>query len=107
MDWSLAVKTASSSITIEKLCALFATHGISKIIISDIQQNTIHQCPNGTVFLVNGVRHVIVTPYHPPSTGLAEYTIQTWKATLKKMSTSTLENKINNFCSIIKWHHKE
>jgi len=92
----LPVKTASASVTIEKLRALFATHGIPEIIASD----------NGTHFVnalmkqflkANGVRHITAAPYHPSSNGLAEWTIQTCKAAINKMSSGTLETKIQRF----------
>ena len=92
----LPVKTASASITIEKLRTLFATHGIPETIVSD----------NGTPFVnalmeqflkANGVRHVTAAPYHPSSNGLAERAVQTCKAALKKMSADTLETKIQRF----------
>ena len=87
------MKTATASITIEKLHTLFATHGIPETIVSN----------NGTPFIntlmkqllkANGVRHVTAAPYHPSNNGLVEHTVQTSKAAVKKMSTGTLETKI-------------
>ena len=69
-----AVTSAASSITIEKLRGVFATHGIPDVIVSD----------NGTVFTsdefetflrLNGIRHVRSAPYHPSTDDLAERTI--------------------------------
>jgi len=90
---------ASASVMIEKLHALFATHGIPETIVSD----------NGTHFVnalmkqflkANGVRHITAAPYHPCSNGLAERAIQTCKAAINKMSSGTLETKIQCFCLI-------
>jgi len=92
----LPVKTASASVTIEKVHAFFATHGIPETIVSD----------NGTHFVnalmkqflkANGVRHITAAPYHPSSNGLAEQAIQTCKAAINKMSSGTLETKIQRF----------
>ena len=72
------VTSATSSITIEKLRGMFATHGIPDIIVSD----------NGTVFTseefetfmkLNGIRHIKTAPYHPSTNGLAECAVQTLK----------------------------
>ena len=66
------VTSATSSITIEKLRGMFATHGISGVIVSD----------NGTVFIndkfetfmtLNGIKHVKSAQYHPSTNGLAEW----------------------------------
>ena len=45
----------------------------------------------------NGVRHLTAAPYHPATNGLAERAVQTCKAALKKMSSGTLETKIQRF----------
>jgi len=92
----LPVKTASATVTIETLRALFATHDIPETIMSD----------NGTHFVnavmkqflkANGVRHITAAPYHPSSNGLAEQAIETCKAAINKMSSGTLETKIQHF----------
>ena len=92
----LPVKSASASITVEKLRTLFATQGIPETIVSD----------NGTPFVnslmkqflqANGVRHVTAAPYHPSSNGLAEWAVQTCKAALNKMTSGTLEMKLQRF----------
>ena len=87
------VKSATSSVTITKLRALFATHGIPDTIVSD----------NGTPFVsaemreflsANGVRQITSSPYHPASNGLAERAVQTCKAALKKMVGNSLDTKL-------------
>ena len=92
----LPIKTASASVTIEKLHALFATHDIPETIMPD----------NGTHFLnvlmkqflkANGVRHITGAPYHPSSNRLAEWAIQTCKAAINKISSGTLETKTQRF----------
>lgn len=79
-----------TNITVEKttccLRELFATHGLPDTIVSD----------NGPSFTggefkrfmqENGIRHVLVSPYHPASNGLAERSVQTFKESMKKMSS--------------------
>ena len=71
-----AMKSATSSSTIEHLRSLFATHGLPELLVSD----------NGTVFTSsefkrflqqNGIRHSTCAPYHPSTNGLAEHAVQT------------------------------
>ena len=90
------VTSATSSVTIEKLRGMFATHGIPDVIVSD----------NGTVFTsdefetfmtLNGIRHVKSAPYHPSTNGLAEWAIQTLKESLRKSKTGSLETRISRF----------
>ena len=42
----------------------------------------------------NGIRHVILSPYHPSSNGLAEQAVQTMKNRLKKLASASLEMKL-------------
>jgi len=77
----LPVKSASSSTTIEKLRALFATHGIPESVVSN----------NGSPFtgeemkeflLADGVKQITSSPYHPSSNGLVERAVLTCKTAL-------------------------
>ena len=90
------VTSATSSITIEKLRGMFATHGIPDIIVSD----------NGTVFTseefetfmkLNGIRHIKTAPYHLSTNGLAERAVQTLKKNLKKSKAGSLKTRISRF----------
>ena len=87
------VTSATSSITIERLRGMFATHGIPDVVESD----------NGTVFTsdkfetfmeLNGTRHVKSALYHPATNGLGECAIQTLKESLKS-KTGSLETRIS------------
>ncbi|XP_047988541.1 uncharacterized protein K02A2.6-like [Leguminivora glycinivorella] len=79
------VSDQSSSMVINKLDEIFAEQGLPDTIVSD----------NGKAFASeeicqyfknNGIRHILVPPYHPASNGQAERTVQTLKLKLKKMS---------------------
>lgn len=93
----ILMKTATSATTIEKLRAMFAVHGLPDTIVSD----------NGSVFTstefaeftkFNGIRHVKVAPFHPSSNGLAERAVQTFKASLDKMTdTASIDTKVSRF----------
>lgn len=89
------VNTVTSSVTIEHLRTLLATHGIPEVLVSD----------NGTQFTStefeafmrkNGIRHVQVSPYHPSLNGLAERAVKTVKEELKKCgNTESLQCSIS------------
>jgi len=83
------VPSATSANTIAKLRAMFDTHGLPQLIVSD----------NGAAFTSsefqdflkkNGIHHVKSAPYHPAFNGLAERYVQTFKSFLKKSGDSDL-----------------
>ena len=45
----------------------------------------------------NGIRHNTSAPYHPATNGLAERSVQTFKAFLKKSSVCSLEDRLSQF----------
>ena len=91
------LSAATSSLTIEKFRTVFATHGLPKILVTD----------NGTQFTSaefedfmrsNGIRHMLTSPYHPASNGLAERAVQSFKESMKKFpSSEPVEKKIAKF----------
>ena len=90
------VKNANSTTTIQKLRSIFATHGLPEMIVSD----------NGSVFTSsefkeftsrNAIRHVTTAPYHPSSNGLAERAVQTFKASMKKITAGSVETRVARF----------
>ena len=92
------VSAATSTVTIEKLRAIFATHGLPERIVTH----------NGTVFTSeefenflhqNGIAHTRTAPYHPTSNGLAERAVQTFKQGIKRLREGTVETKLSRFLS--------
>lgn len=90
------VHAATSTVTIEKLRAIFATHGLPERVVTD----------NGSVFTSadfeyfmqqNGITHVRTAPYHPASNGLAERAVQTFKRGIERLSAGSLETKLSRF----------
>ena len=78
------VDSTSAEATIRSLRTIFATHGLPEQVVSD----------NGPAFIShdfkefmqkNGIRHSLVSPYHPCSNGLAERAVQTFKTAMKKL----------------------
>ena len=90
------VKTATSSITIEHLRNIFATHGLPEMLVTDNATYFTSQEFQDFVKL-NGIRHVTSAPYHPASNGLAERSVQTVKEFLKKPSSDSLQTRLSRF----------
>jgi hypothetical protein len=79
----IPMQTITSERTIAALRSLFATHGLPEQLVSD----------NGRQFAseefqqfckTNGIKHILVAPYHPSSNGKAERFVQTFKAAMNK-----------------------
>ena len=84
------VSTATSSVTIQHLHTIFATHGLPEVLVTD----------NGSCFTSQefkqftkliGIRHVCTAPYHPASNGQAERAVKIVKEALRKCSNESLE----------------
>ena len=92
-----SLSAATSTVTIQHLRSMFATHGLPRSLVTD----------NGPQFTSaefeafmknNGIRHIKSSPYHPASNGLAERAVQCFKESMKKFpSTDSLETKLSRF----------
>ena len=63
---------------------VFATHGLPEQIVSDNGSGFISS-EFQKLFTDNGVRQCLSSPYHPPSNGLAERAVQTFKNAVSKL----------------------
>ena len=90
------VTSATSTVAIEHLRSIFATHGLPEMLVTD----------NGSVFTRaefklflqrNGLRHVTSTPYHPATNGLAERSVQTFKEHMRRSSEGSIETRVSQF----------
>ena len=91
------LKSASSTATIMKLRALFASHGIPDSVVSDSGSPFV-SADMKEFLAANGVEQIASSsPYHPASNGLAERAVQTCKAAIKKMKGTSLETKLQRF----------
>lgn len=88
------VTSPSAESTIKCLRKIFSTHGLPDTIVSD----------NGTAFTSdkyadflarNGIRRILVPPYHPASNGAAERVVQTIKSKLKKAQPGDFQTSID------------
>ena len=96
MDGGEASHYRTSTVTIEHLRSIFATHGLTEMLVTD----------NGSVFTSeefrtftkqNGIHHSTSAPYHPASNGLTERAVQTFKNFMKKCTDGSIEARISHF----------
>ena len=69
------VTAANSSVTIEHLRNMFATHGLPKTLVTD-NRTQFMSIEFESFMKKNGIRHIRWSPYHPSSNGLAERAVQ-------------------------------
>ena len=91
------LKSASSSATIVKLRALFASHGIFDSVVSVNNNSPFASTEMKDFVAANGVEQIMLSPYHPASNELAERAVQTCKAAIKKIKGTSLETKLQCF----------
>ena len=85
------VSSATSGTTIEKLCSIFATHGIPRILDTDNIPQFVSS--EFQAFMKNnGITHIYSAPYHPATNGLAEQSIQTFKEHMKCLPVGSVKN---------------
>ena len=89
------VPSTSAASTITKLQDIFATFGLPDQLVSD----------NGSGFTTvefqqflaaNGIKQVLISPYHPSSNGLAERVVETFKNAVTKLG-GTMEVRLSQF----------
>lgn len=87
------VTSPSAEATISVFRTVFAQHGLPDLIVSD----------NGPAFVSsqyaeflhrNGIRRMLVPPYHPASNGAAERVVQTIKDKLKKSAPGEFKTQV-------------
>ena len=92
------VASATSQSTIERMASSFTTHGLPELLVTD----------NGSVFTSSefeeflqrhGIRHVTSSPYHPATNGLAERAVQTFKTAMKKLTSGSIQSRLQRFLS--------
>lgn len=92
----IPMKTASAQTTIQRLRTVFANFGVPESIVTD----------NGPQFTAaefqefcksNGIRHILIAPYHPASNGLAERGVRTFKESYHKQTEGSIEDRLARF----------
>ena len=92
LEVRLLSSTTSTSI-ISALRSIFAQFGLPSIIVSDNGRNLISS--EFEHFLTqNGIKHMLSSPYHPSSNGLAERGVQIFKREMSKLKEGTLSDRL-------------
>lgn len=88
------VPDMSSTTLIKTLREIFTEQGLpDNILVSDNGRSFVSE-EFQNYLKINGIRHILVPPYHPASNGQAERTVQTIKNKLKKQSNMPWHLKI-------------
>ena len=79
---AIPVTNITSSEVIDCLRCTFSIHGIPYFIVSDNGPSLASQEFN-TFCKLNGIKHLMIDPYHPSPNGAAKCSVQTFKTSLK------------------------
>lgn len=93
----VVVNSTSAECTINKLRSIFTIHGLPEQVVSD-NGSSFTSSEFKTFLQANGIRQVLVSPYHPSSNGLAERAVQTFKSAVKKLD-GPMELRLSRFLS--------
>ena len=87
------VKSTASETTIAKLRT---THGIPEQLVSDNATGFTSTDFKDEFMRQNGIKHILTSPYHPSSNGLAERAVQTFKSAVTKLE-GPMEVRLSKF----------
>ncbi len=87
------VNSATSTVTIEKLRSLFATHGLTVKLVSD-NDSVFTSHKFGDFLQRNGIQYSLKAPCHQASNGRA---VQTFKEGMKRSTSGSLETRVSRF----------
>lgn len=93
------MKTTTAESTANALRSIFARYGLPTQVVSD-NGPPFSSAEYGEFLQQNGVRRVLVSPYHPSSNGLAERFVQTFKHALDSSASDparSIQQRIQNF----------
>lgn len=77
--------STTAEVVIRALRKVFATHGLPDLLVADNGPQL--TATNFEVFLVGlGIRHCLISPFHPSSNGFAERAVRSAKEALGRMS---------------------
>lgn len=88
----------TSQATVTRLKRLFASYGLPEQIVTD-NATTFTSEEFQTFVKQNGILHTTNAPGHPPTNGLAERYVQTFKTGIEKLASTTInvDDKLSLF----------
>ena len=87
------MSSITSKATIEHLRTIFAQHGLPETIVSDNGRSFVSE-EFEDFLTAHGIVHILSSPYHPATNGLAEKAVQIFKNGLKKIKTGSLSDRL-------------
>ncbi len=92
----ISMTSSTSQATIRALRGLFASYGLPQQLVSD--NGPQFTSDEFTVFLKrNGVKHLLSSPYHPSTNGLAERFVRTLKSAMKNSDIKDPHQRLMDF----------
>ena len=87
--------STTSSAVISTLRSIFAQFGLPSVIVTDNGRN--FTSTEFHKFLKkNGIKHILSSPYHPSSNGLAERAVQSFKQSLIKLKEGSIVDRVSH-----------
>ena len=94
------IMNSTTSAIITALRGAFAEFGLPSLIVTDNARN-FTSAEFESFLSRNGIKHLPSPPYHPSSNGLAERAVQSFKQSLLKLKTNSIEERVSMFCFIV------
>ena len=90
------MSAATSTVTVECLRSVFATHGLPKVFVTD--NGSQFTSVKFEAFIENsGIRHLRSPPYHPSTNGLAERSILSFNRAMEKNKDGSISTRVARF----------
>ena len=94
LEVRLLSSTTSSSV-ISSLRSIFAQFGLPSLIVTDNGRNFV-SAEFEQFLRHNGIKHLLSSPYHPSSNGLAERGVQIFKREMLKVKEGTIQDRLSH-----------
>lgn len=75
------------------LRGLFATHGLPDLVVSD-NRPQFTSAPFQCFLASQGIRHMLMAPFHPAANGMVERMVRSVKEALGRMTTGDWQQRV-------------